>query len=94
MLEVSTPQDSNDSVEGPNSRKSSSTLRSKEEATSVSHGRITTNAEFNSCKQPVISIFYERKVVSELRMNFVKEAWAKIHSKLIELTAEHASSRG
>lgn len=39
-----------------------------------------------------MSVFNGRKVVSELRKNFVKEAWAKIRSKLVDLIAERASS--
>ncbi|XP_055824546.1 uncharacterized protein LOC129893076 [Solanum dulcamara] len=90
----SKPQDSNESVEGPTSRKSILSPKLEREATFVPHERTTSNVEYPPHKKLTmsVSIFDGKQVISELRMNFVEGTWNKIHSKLADLTAERVSS--
>ncbi|KAM3285026.1 hypothetical protein P3S67_023825 [Capsicum chacoense] len=50
--------------------------------------------ESNFSRQPAVtmSIFYGKKVVSELKKEFIMKAWACIRTKLTSLTLNHASS--
>ncbi|PHU19372.1 ABC transporter G family member 11 [Capsicum chinense] len=73
----SKPQDSSESVLGPDSRE---LLLSSKEVTSNSCGKVKANMESNFSRQPTVtmSIFYGKKVVSELKKKFIMKAWANI----------------
>ncbi|XP_059289478.1 uncharacterized protein LOC132042997 [Lycium ferocissimum] len=90
----SKPQDSSESVAGPDSWGSLPTSKSEREATSISHGRSKPNLGLSSRKPPAttMSIFYGRKVVMTLRKNFILEAWTKIQAKFSNLSVDCASS--
>ncbi|XP_047260436.1 uncharacterized protein LOC124893495 [Capsicum annuum] len=76
ILEVphqSKPQDSSESVVGPDSRE---LLLSSKEVTSNSCGKVKENAESNFSRQPAVtmSVFYGKKVISKLKKKFIMKA--------------------
>ncbi|PHU14620.1 Glycerate dehydrogenase HPR, peroxisomal [Capsicum chinense] len=81
----SKPQDSSESVVGPDSRE---LLLSSKKITSNSYGKVEENVDSNLSRQPAVtmSIFYIKKVISELKKEFIIKAWASIRTKLAGLT--------
>ncbi|OIT32499.1 hypothetical protein A4A49_60224, partial [Nicotiana attenuata] len=85
-------QGSSESVAEPDSRKSLPIPKSDLEATSVPSLGEKLGPNFHQQSAPTMSIFDGRIVVLTLRKDFILNAWAKIHAKLEDLTADNASS--
>ncbi|KAF3672276.1 hypothetical protein FXO38_06171 [Capsicum annuum] len=85
------PQDSSESVVGPDSKE---LLLSSKEVTSNPRGKVKENVESKFLRQLVVtmSIFDGKKVISELKKEFIMKAWASICTKLVGLTLNRASS--
>ncbi|PHU13892.1 Copper transporter 1 [Capsicum chinense] len=80
-----------DSVVGPKSRES---LLVSKEVTSNPCGNVKANIESNLHGRPgvTMSIFDGKKVVLELKKEFIMKVWASIHTKIVGLTLNRASS--
>ncbi|PHT78813.1 hypothetical protein T459_16865 [Capsicum annuum] len=74
-------QDSSKSVVGPDSKE---LLLSSKEVTSNPRGKVKANVESKFLRQLVVtmSIFDGKKVISELKKEFIMKAWASICTKL------------
>nr|XP_033515073.1 uncharacterized protein LOC117279632 [Nicotiana tomentosiformis] len=86
------PQGSSESVVEPELRKSLPIPKSDLEATSIPSLGAKLGPNFHQRSVPTMSIFDGRNIVLTLRKDFILNAWAKIHAKLKDLTADNASS--
>ncbi|KAF3641009.1 hypothetical protein FXO38_21836 [Capsicum annuum] len=88
---IAKTQGSSKSVVGLDSRE---LLPLSKEVTSDLCGKVKTNVESNLPRRPTVtmSIFYGKKVVSELKKKFIMKAWASICTKLVGFTPNHAFS--
>nr|XP_016443349.1 PREDICTED: uncharacterized protein LOC107768718 [Nicotiana tabacum] len=83
---------SSESVANLDSRKSLLISKSDLEVTSITNLGAKLGPNFHQRLAPMMSVFDGRKVVLTIRKDFILNAWAKIHTKLSDLTADNASS--
>ncbi|OIT28294.1 hypothetical protein A4A49_24978 [Nicotiana attenuata] len=85
------PQDSGESVAGPNPQKLSSTAKADQEATSISHDEIRAKLGSDLHERPTIaaSVFDGKKVVLDIRKEFILKLWTSIQRKLKGSTVDN-----
>lgn len=87
------PQDNGESIAGPDPHKSSSTAKADQDATSISRDGIRAKLGSDLREQPTIStsIFYGKKVVLDIRNEFILKLWTSIQRRLKGSDADKVS---
>nr|XP_016507312.1 PREDICTED: uncharacterized protein LOC107825000 [Nicotiana tabacum] len=93
VLQRVRPQDSGESVAGPNPQKSSSKAKADQEATSISLNGIRAKLGSDLHERPTVaaSVFDGKKVVLDIRKEFILKLWTSIQRKLKGSTADNVS---